>query len=384
MNSFKLTKRKSAAGNFAGWFLLFSVLVFGTSANAGDLVNTARSLGTDPAGAVIPSVPDSVSVPVIAAAPNLSVLKTVTANDENGDGHGQIGETLSYSFTIKNTGNVTLTNIKLFDPLTVPVSGTIATLAPGISDPTTFSFIHTITGADVAAGSRSNQAQATATSITAGSTVDGVTDLSHPSDENADAPTLITFTDAPIDAVADTPAAVNGFVGGSTVSVLGNDTLNSLLVNPVDVTLTAGTAPTPTLGSITMNGDGTITVAPGTSAGSYAYPYTVCEVLNPANCDTATATVLVSAPTIDAVADTPVAVNGFVGGSTVSVLGNDTLNSLLVNPVDVTLTDRNRADPDAGFDHHEWRRHDHGGSGHQRRKLCLSLYDLRSAEPGQL
>ena len=50
-----------------------------------------------------------------------------------------------------------------------------------------------------------------------------------------------------------------------------------------------------------MNPDGTITIAPGTTAGTYTYPYTICEVLNPLNCDTATATIVVGAAVIDAV-----------------------------------------------------------------------------------
>ncbi|MGI9389967.1 MAG: OmpA family protein [Boseongicola sp.] len=97
-----------------------------------------------------------------------------------------------------------------------------------------------------------------------------------------------------IDALDDTPTAQNGLTGGTTPeSVLGNDTLNGVAVVPAEVTLTPATAPSPTAGSITMNPDGTITVAAGTTAGSYSYDYSICEVLNPTNCDTATATVTV-------------------------------------------------------------------------------------------
>ncbi|MGB8816694.1 MAG: SdrD B-like domain-containing protein, partial [Rhizobiaceae bacterium] len=47
-----------------------------------------------------------------------------------------------------------------------------------------------------------------------------------------------------------------------------------------------------------MNPDGTITVAPGTTAGVYTYPYTICEILNPLNCATIDATVTI--PPLDA------------------------------------------------------------------------------------
>ncbi|AUH33027.1 DUF7507 domain-containing protein [Paracoccus tegillarcae] len=151
-----------------------------------------------------------------------------------------------------------------------------------------------------------------------------------------------------IEAVDDTPAALNGFEGGDTPSVLGNDTLNGDPVVPADVTLTPGTAPAPASGSITMNPDGTITVAPGTTAGTYTYPYEICEVLNPTNCATAVATVVVDPPVIEAVDDTPAALNGFEGGDTPSVLGNDTLNGDPVVPADVTLTPGTAPAPAAG------------------------------------
>jgi gliding motility-associated-like protein len=42
-----------------------------------------------------------------------------------------------------------------------------------------------------------------------------------------------------------------------------------------------------------LNADGTITVAPGTPAGTYTVEYSICEVLNPTNCDTGTTEVTV-------------------------------------------------------------------------------------------
>ena len=142
--------------------------------------------------------------------------------------------------------------------------------------------------------------------------------------------------------VDDSYGPINGANGGNTPSVLTNDTLNG---NPVtvgaggNVTLTPGTAPTPAAGSITMNPDGTITIAAGTTAGTYTYPYTICEVLNPTNCDTATATVVVSAAPIVANPDTATGINGLVGApGVVNVLTNDTLNGVPVSLTTVTIT----------------------------------------------
>ncbi|MBE7698638.1 beta strand repeat-containing protein, partial [Tenacibaculum finnmarkense] len=143
---------------------------------------------------------------------------------------------------------------------------------------------------------------------------------------------------APIEAVKDEFTSINGKDGATTTSVLENDTLNGVKVVPSEVTLTAGTAPTPIAGSITMNADGSITIAPGTSAGDYNIEYEICEKLNPANCKTVISTVEVVAAPIGAVKDEFTSINGKDGATTTSVLENDTLNGVKVVPSEVTLT----------------------------------------------
>ena len=142
-----------------------------------------------------------------------------------------------------------------------------------------------------------------------------------------------------------------GNLGGNTATVITNDSLNGV-ANPVigtDVSLTPGTAPTPAAGSIEMNTDGTITIAPGTTAGVYTYDYTICEIGNASNCDTATATVQVDI--VDAVdinfSSTPI---GNLGGNTVTVITNDSLNGA-PNPAigtDISLTPGTAPTPAAG------------------------------------
>ena len=153
----------------------------------------------------------------------------------------------------------------------------------------------------------------------------------------ATATVTIPVTAALIFADLDTPAALNGASGGTTPTVLANDKLNGLAVVPNDITLTPGTAPAPTAGSITMNSDGTITIAAGTTAGTYMYPYTICEKLNPTNCSNSIATVIVSAAPIVALADAPPNVNGATGNPTlVDAYANDTLNGVPVTPSTIT------------------------------------------------
>ena len=156
----------------------------------------------------------------------------------------------------------------------------------------------------------------------------------------------VTVDPSPIDAIDD-PASVSGFTGGTVPTVLGNDTLNSAPFVPSAVNLTPGTAPSPAAGSITMNADGTITIAAGTTAGVYPYPYTICEVLNPANCDDAVATITVDPAPILAV-DDAAPVSGLTGGTTPTVFGNDTLNSAPFAPSAVNLTPGTAPAPTAG------------------------------------
>ncbi|MCD9622225.1 hypothetical protein LVJ99_14870, partial [Tenacibaculum maritimum] len=155
----------------------------------------------------------------------------------------------------------------------------------------------------------------------------------------------VVVTAPVIEAVADTVAGVDGLAGGTTAALTGNDTLNGVPVNigtgPGDVVLTPDNVPA----GLTLNADGTVTVAPGTPAGSYDVEYTICEVTNPMNCSQITSTVVVTAPLIEAVADTVAGVDGLAGGTTAALTGNDTLNGVPVNigtgPGDVVLTPDN-------------------------------------------
>ena len=145
---------------------------------------------------------------------------------------------------------------------------------------------------------------------------------------------VITVTAAPIVAVDDTGTS-NGLTGGAVagLNVLDNDTLNGVAIVPADVTITPVTT-----GPLTVNSDGTVTVAPNTAAGSYTVSYTVCENLNPTNCDVADVVITVTAAPIvandDAGSSDPL--GGVIAG--LNVLTNDTLNGAAIVPADVTIT----------------------------------------------
>ncbi|MFD2791563.1 gliding motility-associated C-terminal domain-containing protein, partial [Arenibacter antarcticus] len=139
-----------------------------------------------------------------------------------------------------------------------------------------------------------------------------------------------------LDAVDDD---YSGSTTGGTIpdsNVLSNDTLNGVTVLPEEVTLTSTSTD-----QLTINEDGSISVSPGTAEGTYTIDYTICEVVNPTNCDSATVTISVgpgSGNTLDAVDDN---YSGSTSGGTIpdsNVLSNDTLNGVTVLPEEITIT----------------------------------------------
>ena len=151
---------------------------------------------------------------------------------------------------------------------------------------------------------------------------------------NCDPATVtITVTPPAIIAQDDTLSGGNGTTGNPNAgNVLndnahGNDTLNGApaVIAQVNISVTTpatsiGGAPVPTLATTT----GQVSIPAGTPAGTYTIVYSLCEKLNPANCDPATVTITVTAPAIIAQDDTLSGGNGTTGNPNAgNVLGNN-------------------------------------------------------------
>uniref|UniRef100_UPI0026110DF0 DUF7507 domain-containing protein n=1 Tax=uncultured Dokdonia sp. TaxID=575653 RepID=UPI0026110DF0 len=141
-----------------------------TQANidAGEVVNQAIATGQDPNGDDVSDesdddspVEDDTTITILPQGGSISLIKMGVFNDEDGDGFAQVGETITYTFTVENTGNVTVTNIEVDDPLLGGVVCTIPTLAPGEIDTTSCTATYTITEQDLIDGEVVNQAIAT-------------------------------------------------------------------------------------------------------------------------------------------------------------------------------------------------------------------------------
>jgi uncharacterized repeat protein (TIGR01451 family) len=156
----------------------------------------------------------------------------------------------------------------------------------------------------------------------------------------ATATDTITVIAAPIVAVNDTETGVNGATGAPNIlNVLDGDTLSGAAIDPADVTITLAAGSAVPAGLTFDPATGNVSVDPGTLAGDYTFDYTICEVLNPTNCSTATVLVTVDLNPIEALPDTAAPTNGGTGASgVIDVLANDTLS---LNPADtagVTIT----------------------------------------------
>ncbi|MFT4187898.1 MAG: LPXTG cell wall anchor domain-containing protein [Aeromicrobium sp.] len=131
--------------------------------DAGFLRNTATAAGSYPLEGggtdVVTSPPDSVDSDTLVARPELTIVKSADHDDANGNGVADEGEMIGYSFTVTNTGNTTMENVRVVDPKVTGLPETGVTLAPG-EETTIEADPYRVTDADVAAGEVLNTATA--------------------------------------------------------------------------------------------------------------------------------------------------------------------------------------------------------------------------------
>jgi large repetitive protein len=292
--------------------------------------------------------------------PAIGVTKSSAFNDTNGDGFGQVGETIDYIYQVKAYGAEALQNVSIAET-GFTGAGTLPTPAYDAGDANTdnkldlaetwvFKASYALVAADLTSGNVANSATGKGQTA-AGTTVTDTSDSSNPADGNGTGtsgpgpnngdPTRTPLLSAPIvaanNAQAGTIFANTGSV--NAYNVLGNDTLNGVTATPALVTLSVVT-PASNAGVTLDAATGLVSVAPGTPAGSYTIDYKICEIGNPGNCANATASIVVTAPTpITAATDAPAPVTSAAGGSNIiNALTNDRLNGVAVAIGDVNLT----------------------------------------------
>jgi gliding motility-associated-like protein/uncharacterized repeat protein (TIGR01451 family) len=184
-----------------------------------------------------------------------------------------IGQEIIYSITVTNTGNVTLSNVQVSDPLT-GLAESIPTLAPGQS--VTFETTYAIQLKDLESGTLENRVNVTSTDPD-GNEVNG-TDTAT---VNGSANKIIANDDE----LGDYVVSYGGILG----NILDNDLLNGNPVNFEEVnfefTDLAGII------GLLINENGELSLIPGLNPpGEYVLTYELREAANPTNTDLATVT----------------------------------------------------------------------------------------------
>ncbi len=129
----------------------------------GSVTDTATASATSPGGNPVPPSPNSTATVTATQAPALTLVKAFTITDANHDGATGVGDTITWTFTVTNSGNVTVSTLAIDDPTAGSATCVATSLAPGASTTCTGDAVHTITQADVDASGVSNTATATGT-----------------------------------------------------------------------------------------------------------------------------------------------------------------------------------------------------------------------------
>ncbi|WP_454154039.1 DUF7507 domain-containing protein [Kitasatospora griseola] len=132
-----------------------SYVVTVADVTAGHVTNTAHANGTDPEGQEVQSPPGEATVPVAGIA-ELTIEKTA-----DGTGPFHVGDTVSYTYTVTNTGTAAVHNLTVTDDHVASVTCDATTLSPGQSTLCHGSYV--VTAADVSAGHVTNTAHAEGT-----------------------------------------------------------------------------------------------------------------------------------------------------------------------------------------------------------------------------
>ena len=226
--------------------------------DAGQKINNAEACGTAPDDTEVCDPGDHTEP--ITQEPELSITKTATEQS-----YDAVGDIINYTIVATNIGNTTLDNVTVTDPLVSdltcdPANG--STLAPG--DSMTCTATHTVTQADIDAGSFANVACVDDGPNGAPEVCD---DEDVPADQNPALSITKTATEQSYDAVGD---IINYTIVATNI---GNTTLDNVTVtDPLVSDLTCDPANGSTLApgdSMTCTATHTVTQA-DIDAGSFA------------------------------------------------------------------------------------------------------------------
>ena len=207
--------------------------------DAGSVTNTATAHGLPPLSSTpVDSAPSSVTVPAVVS-PSISVVKSASPASFSAP-----GQTISYTFAVTNTGDVTLTDVAVTDtdlPGLSAITCPVTTLAPAATTDCTATYV--TSQADVDAGAVTNTA--TAHGVPPGTTT--------PVD-SAPSTATVPAVQTPELALVKSASPLTFTAAGQTISYrfavtnTGNVTLSAIAVTDTDLPgLSPITCPDPVL-----------------------------------------------------------------------------------------------------------------------------------------
>ncbi|WP_291083328.1 Ig-like domain-containing protein [Flavobacterium sp. BFFFF1] len=240
--------------------LTATYLITQNNINLGMVVNSASVTGNDPNGATVSDVSDegdpangddNPTIVPLNIVPQLTLIKTAVVG-----GTGAIGDTITYTFTVTNTGNVSVSNIVINDALTGSVNLIVApsTLAPGQIGLATATYVITI--ADMDAGQVVNSATVSGTAVISGNPISDVSDEGDPTNGD-DNPTIVTLNQSSSIEIMKT-GVFNDLNNDGFAQVGETITYSFTITNTGQTTLYNVTVSDP-LPGVTLENDGLVT-----------------------------------------------------------------------------------------------------------------------------
>lgn len=119
------------------WIYTADYTILQSQIDAGEVINQATVTGISLEGNALSDLSDNDSVledentvTTLCQRSDIALIKIGEFNDENGNGCSDVGETITYTFTVTNQGNTSINTIELSDPLL----GGVITLGSGDTD----------------------------------------------------------------------------------------------------------------------------------------------------------------------------------------------------------------------------------------------------------
>lgn len=242
----------------------FSVVVNSVTALP-SINNTATVSFTDSLSSLTKtSTSNTTSTTITPDAPALSIVTTGSVAPVENQTAAKVGDEITWSYVVTNTGDVTVTGVTINDPEGGTITCAPTTLAVGENATCTGTAIHTVSLADLGTGSVSNGATASATPPFGASPIESAESIASITTV-AVAPAVSIVTVGTVTPVENQSAAAldNTVVWSYFVTNTGNVPLTDITVNdPEGGTITCAPSDLAVGESTTCTGTATYTVSP--------------------------------------------------------------------------------------------------------------------------